>query len=89
MGSVHTQPLVLVADGIGRTANVPMFVVLRVTESPKQIIGCTGETAIVNCGITVTHVIAEPEQTAVEPVTVQQVEVGGLTVMVGPIQIVM
>ena len=48
-GSVQTYPFeVDVAAGIGNTASVLILVVFKTIESPKQIIGCIGVTAMVN-----------------------------------------
>ena len=57
------------AEG-GPTASELTLTMLNLSESPMHMAGNGGVTFIVNCGTTVTHTIAEPEHTAVAPVTV-------------------
>ena len=52
------------------TAPGPMLTTLNFKESPRHMAGKGGVAPIVNCGTTVTHIIADPEHADVFPVTV-------------------
>jgi hypothetical protein len=58
---------------VGPTAKLLTLVILNLIESPKHMAGNGGIAFILNCGTTVTPIMADPEHIAVFPVTVNTV----------------